>query len=218
MFLQRYYLECLSQASYMIADEESRVAAVIDPRRDVEIYLEDAREHGFEIKHVMLTHFHADFVAGHIELRDQIGAQIYLGARAEAEFPFTPLGDGSRIEMGQVRLEAIETPGHTPEAITLLVTDLKTDPKHPYAMFTGDTLFLGDVGRPDLLASVGHTETELAEMLYDSLHRKLAALPGQTLVYPGHGAGSMCGKALSDEVVSTLEEQRRYNYALQAMS
>ena len=217
MFLQRYYLDCLSHASYMVADEETKTAAVIDPRRDVEIYIDDAKAHGFQIKHVVLTHFHADFVAGHIELRDKVGARISLGRRAEAEFDFTPLGDGDVIALGGVRLEAMETPGHTPEGITLLVFDPAVDQKRPYAAFTGDTLFLGDVGRPDLLASIGVTAGELAEMLYDSLHNKLLKLPGETLIYPAHGAGSMCGKALSDEAVSTLDEQRRFNYALQPM-
>ena len=217
MFLQRYYLECLSHASYMVADEKTKVAAVIDPRRDIEIYLNDAAEQGFKIKHVILTHFHADFIAGHIELRDKLGAQIYLGKRAVAEFDFKALGDGSTIDLGSVHLEAMETPGHTPEGITLLAYDSDSDKKNPYAIFTGDTLFLGDVGRPDLLASIGVTANELAEMLYDSLHHKLLKLPGKTLVYPAHGAGSMCGKALSDEAVSTLDEQRRSNYALQAM-
>ena len=176
MFLQRYYLECLSHASYMVADEKTKVAAVIDPRRDIDIYVEDAREHGFEIKHVILTHFHADFVAGHIELRDRVGARIYLGARAKAEFDFEPLGDVSVIELGNVRLETMETPGHTPEGITILAFDLSTNPKNPHAIFTGDTLLLGDVGRPDLFASIGVTAHELAEMLYDSLQNKLLKL------------------------------------------
>ena len=218
MFLQRYFLECLSHASYMVADEKSNTAVVIDPRRDIDIYVEDARQHGYEIKHVILTHFHADFIAGHIELRDKVGARIYLGARAKAEFDFEPLGDGSVIEFGDVRLEAMETPGHTPEGITILAFDKAKDPKNPYAIFTGDTLFLGDVGRPDLFASIGITAHELAEMLYDSLQNKLLKLPDKTLVYPAHGAGSMCGKALSDEAVSTLGEQRLHNYALQPMT
>lgn len=218
IFLQRYYLECLSHASYMVADEKTKIAAVIDPRRDIDIYIEDALQHGFEIKHVILTHFHADFVAGHIELRDRIGSQIYLGARANAEFNFEPLDDDSVIELGSVQLKAMETPGHTPEGITLLAFDKTLDPKNPHAIFTGDTLFLGDVGRPDLLASIGVTANELGEMLYDSLHNKILKLPDETLVYPAHGAGSMCGKALSEEAVSTLGDQRLYNYALQPMT
>lgn len=218
MYLQRYYLECLSHASYMVADETTHEAVVIDPQRDVDIYINDAAEHGFTIRHVILTHFHADFVAGHIELRDRVGARIYLGARAEAEFAFTRLHDGDHIDLGQVRLQALETPGHTPEGVTLLAFDLTKDATRPVAAFTGDTLFIGDVGRPDLLASIGVTARELAEQLYDSLHHKLLKLPDETLVYPAHGAGSMCGKNLSDEAVSTIGEQRQFNYALQPMS
>lgn len=217
MFVQRYYLTCLSHASYMVADEETRIAAVIDPQRDIDQYIEDAQRHGFQIRYVVLTHFHADFVAGHIELRDRAGATICLGRRAEAEFEYRSLADGDAIELGDVRLVALETPGHTPEGITLLAYE-SAAAKRPYAAFTGDTLFIGDVGRPDLLASIGFTSDELAEMLYQSLHEKLLPLPDETLVYPAHGAGSMCGKALSDEAVSTIGEQRRYNYALQPMS
>jgi glyoxylase-like metal-dependent hydrolase (beta-lactamase superfamily II)/rhodanese-related sulfurtransferase len=202
----------------MIADEQSKIAVVIDPQRDIDIYLKDAREHGFAIKHVILTHFHADFVSGHIELRDKLGAQIYFGSRAKAEFEFQPLRDGDSINLGSVRLLAMETPGHTPEGISLVLYNDTTDAENPTAVFTGDTLFLGDVGRPDLLASIGVTATELAEMLYDSLHNRILTLPDETLVYPAHGAGSMCGKQLSHEAVSTLGEQRRYNYALQPMS
>ena len=217
MYLQRYYLECLSHASYMVADESTHTAVVIDPQRDVDIYIHDAADHGFQIRHVILTHFHADFVAGHIELRNRVGAQIYLGARAEAEFEFTRLHDGDQIDLGQVRLQALETPGHTPEGLTILAFDLTKDATRPAAAFTGDTLFIGDVGRPDLLASIGVTARELAEHLYDSLHHKLLKLPDETLVYPAHGAGSMCGKNLSDAAVSTIGEQRKFNYALQPM-
>ena len=219
MFFQRYYLECLSHASYMVADETTKTAAVIDPRRDIDLYLDDARERGYEIKHVILTYFHADFVAGHIELRDKVGACIHLGARARAEFAFNPLSDGSIIALGEdTRLVVMETPGHTPEGISLLAFDNTIDSKNPQSIFTGDTLFLGDVGRPDLFASVGVSAQELARMLYNSLHNKILKLPDATLVYPAHGAGSMCGKALSDQEVSTLGEQRRYNYALQPMT
>jgi glyoxylase-like metal-dependent hydrolase (beta-lactamase superfamily II) len=217
MYFQRFYLDCLAHASYLLADEKTKVAAVIDPQRDVDIYLQDAAEHGFVIKHVILTHFHADFIAGHIELRDRVGAKIYLGRRAEAEFAFTPLGEGDAIEFGNVRLTSLETPGHTPEGISLLVFDLAKSAAEPYAVLTGDTLFIGDVGRPDLLASIGVSADELADMLYDSLHNKLMKLPDATLVYPAHGAGSMCGKQLSSEPFSTIGEQRRYNYALQPM-
>tara|TARA_R110002111_G_scaffold254461_2_gene320157 strand:- start:78432 stop:79811 length:1380 start_codon:yes stop_codon:yes gene_type:complete len=218
MFFQRYYLDCLSLASYMIADEQTRKAVVVDPQRDIEIYLEDARQHGFQIEHVILTHFHADFIAGHIELNKAVGAQIYLGSRGEAEFPFQPLSDGDDLILGSVKLTALETPGHTPEGISILVYDLNENPKQPKMILTGDTLFLGDVGRPDLLASIGVTADELASMLYDSLHEKILTLPDETLVYPAHGAGSMCGKQLSSEAVTTLGEQRKYNYALQPMN
>lgn len=218
MQLKQYYLGCLSHASYLITDEKTKTAAVVDPQRDITQYLEDAKAAGCEIKHVFLTHFHADFLAGHIELRDQVGAKIYLGARAEAEFPVTKLKEGERVEFGDVRLQILETPGHTPEGISILVYDLAKDAEKPYAVLTGDTLFIGDVGRPDLLASIGVTADELADMLYDSLTNKLVKLPNETLVYPAHGAGSMCGKNLSKETVSTIGEQKRFNYALQPMS
>src|SRR3989304_1740809 len=163
MYFQRLYLDCLAHASYLVADEETKIAAVIDPQRDVDVYLQDAAEHGFVIQHVILTHFHADFVAGHIELRDRVGATIYLGRRAEAEFAFTPLGEGDTIEFGDVRLSTLETPGHTPEGISLLVFDLAKSATEPHAVLTGDTLFIGDVGRPDLLASIGVRAAQLAE-------------------------------------------------------
>ena len=218
MFLQRYYLNCLAHASYMVADKETGVAAIIDPQRDVDQYLQDAREHGFQIRYVFLTHFHADFVAGHLELKERAGAKIYLGARAEAEFDFVPVKDGDTVEFGKVRLQVLETPGHTPESISIVVYDLAKSDREPFAVFTGDTLFIGDVGRPDLLASIGYTSDELADMLYDSLHGKLMQLPDSTRVYPAHGAGSLCGKQLGDAEYSTIGEQRKYNYALQPMS
>lgn len=218
MFFQRYYLNCLSLASYMIADEQTRKAVVIDPQRDIEIYLEDAQKHGFQIEHVILTHFHADFIAGHIELKKAVGARIYMGSQANAEFPFLRLSDNDELFLGSVKLSVLETPGHTPEGISILVYDLNENPNQPKMILTGDTLFLGDVGRPDLLASIGVTADELAGMLYDSLHHKILPLPDQTLVYPAHGAGSMCGKQLSSKAETTLGEQRKYNYALQTMS
>lgn len=218
MYFQRYYLGCLSHASYLIGDEQTGIAAVVDPQRDIDQYVTEARSKGFEIKYVLLTHFHADFIAGHIEMRDQLGAKIYLGARAQADFDFTPVKDGDVIEFGQVRLSILETPGHTPEGISILVYDLESQPEAPISVLTGDTLFIGDVGRPDLLASIGVTADELAEMLYDSLHQKLMKLPPETRVYPAHGAGSMCGKNLSDQASSTIGEQLKYNYALQSMS
>jgi glyoxylase-like metal-dependent hydrolase (beta-lactamase superfamily II)/rhodanese-related sulfurtransferase len=217
MILKQYYLGCLAHASYLIADEETRTAVVVDPQRDIDQYLHDAEHLGVDIRHVFLTHFHADFLAGHLELRDRVGASIYLGVRAEAEYAFMPVKDGDVLEFGAVRLEILETPGHTPEAISIVVYDLHQDEQHPHAVLTGDTLFIGDVGRPDLMASIGITAEELASTLYDSLHQKLLALPDETLVYPAHGAGSMCGKNLSTDTVSTLGVQRRYNYALQPM-
>jgi glyoxylase-like metal-dependent hydrolase (beta-lactamase superfamily II)/rhodanese-related sulfurtransferase len=218
MMIKQYYLGCLAHASYLITDEKSRTAAVVDPQRDVAQYLRDAEEGGYSIKYVFLTHFHADFLAGHIELRDEVGAAICLGRRAEPEFQATSVKDGDRIEFGDVRLEILETPGHTPEGISILVYDLAKNPHAPQAVLTGDTLFIGDVGRPDLLASVGVTADELADMLYDSLTTKLTTLPDETLVYPAHGAGSMCGKNLSKDTVSTIGEQKKFNYALQPMS
>jgi len=218
MQLKQYYLGCLSHASYLITEEKTHTAVVVDPQRDVEQYIADAAAVCCEVKYVFLTHFHADFLAGHIELRDKCGAKIYLGQRAEPEFQATKVKDGDRIEFGDVRLEILETPGHTPEGISILVYDLAKNKVRPLAVLTGDTLFIGDVGRPDLLASIGVTADELADMLYDSITNKLTKLPDETLVYPAHGAGSMCGKNLSKETVSTIGEQKKFNYALQPMS
>jgi glyoxylase-like metal-dependent hydrolase (beta-lactamase superfamily II)/rhodanese-related sulfurtransferase len=216
MFLKQYYLGCLAHASYLIADEKTKSAAVVDPQRDIDQYLADAQSHGFKIDYVILTHFHADFLAGHIELRNRAGAKIVMGMKAQAEFDFQAMKDGESIEMGDVRLQFLETPGHTPEGISVLVFDLAADKETPHAVLTGDTLFIGDVGRPDLLASIGVTADELAVMLYESLD-KLRKLPDSTLVYPAHGAGSMCGKNLSKETVSTIGEQKEFNYALKPM-
>ena len=218
MIFKQFYLPCLAHASYMIGDEETRTAAVVDPQRDTDQYIAFAAEHALKIQHVFLTHLHADFVAGHLELRDRAGAAIYLGAAAKAAYPFTPLRDGAAVEFGRVRLKALETPGHTPESISIVVYDLNSSDTQPYAVLTGDTLFIGDVGRPDLRAALGWSATQLGGMLFDSLHTKLLGLPDESLVYPAHGAGSLCGKAISKETVSTLGEQRRSNYALQPMS
>jgi hydroxyacylglutathione hydrolase len=218
MLLEQYYLGCLAHASYLVADEEAGVAAVVDPQRDVDAYIADAESRGCRIEHVLLTHLHADFLAGHLELRDRVGAKIYLGARAEAEYAFTPLADGDAVELGKVRLRALETPGHSPESISILVYDLEADSERPKALLSGDTLFIGDVGRPDLRASLGWTAEDLGSLLYDSIQTKILPLPDDTLVYPAHGAGSLCGKHLSSETVSTIGIQRRYNYALQPMS
>jgi hydroxyacylglutathione hydrolase len=218
MILKQYYLGCLAHASYLVADEAAGVAAVVDPQRDVGEYVADAGELGCRIEHVFLTHLHADFIAGHLELRDRVGARIYLGAGASAEYEFTPLADGDTVELGQVRLETLATPGHSPESISILLYDLAADPERPLAILTGDTLFIGDVGRPDLRASLGWSAEQLGGMLYDSVNTKLLPLPDDTPVYPAHGAGSLCGKHLSSETVSTMAIQRRYNYALQPMS
>lgn len=218
MILKQFYLGCLAHASYFIGDEKSKVAAVVDPQRDVDQYAAEAAERGFTIRHALLTHFHADFVAGHMELRERFGAKIHVGARATAEFEFEPMRDGGTLDMGDVRLAFLETPGHTPEGVTILVYDLARDPAKPHAALTGDTLFIGDVGRPDLMASVGVSARELGGMLYRSIHEKILPLPDETLVYPAHGAGSMCGKNLSTDTVSTIGAQRKTNYALQPMS
>jgi hydroxyacylglutathione hydrolase len=218
MLLQQYYLGCLAHASYLIADEVTGTAVVVDPQRDIDQYLTDAEAHGWHIRFVFLTHFHADFLAGHLELHERTGAAICLGARAQADYAFTPFRDGEMLTFGQVRLTVLETPGHTPEAISILVYDLAQNAHQPYAVLTGDTLFIGDVGRPDLMASCGLSATELAGMLYDSLHHKLLPLPDEILVCPAHGAGSLCGKNLSSDLFSSLGVQRRTNAALQPMS
>ncbi len=218
MILKQYYLGCLAHASYLLADEESATAIVVDPQRDIHRYLADAKELGLQIKHVFLSHFHADFLAGHLELRDHCGAQIHLGSRGQAEYAFVPMRDGDQLEFPGMRLQVLETPGHTIESISILVFDLKKDPTKPYAVLTGDTLFIGDVGRPDLRASLGWSANDLGGYLYDSIHTRLLPLPDEVLVYPAHGAGSLCGKKLSSDTVSTLGDQRRLNYALKPMT
>ncbi|MFO0980305.1 MAG: MBL fold metallo-hydrolase [Planctomycetota bacterium] len=217
MILKQYCLGCLSHFSYLIGDQASGTAAVVDPQRDVEQYLVDARQLGLTIRHVLLTHFHADFISGHLELRERTGAAIHMGASARADFPIAALADGAALAWGDVRIVALATPGHTPESTSYVVYDLARSGAAPHAVLTGDTLFLGDVGRPDLLASIGVAAQDLAGMLYDSVHAKLLALPDATLVYPAHGAGSMCGKSLSKDSVSTIGTQRQTNYALQPM-
>ena len=218
MVLKQYYLGCLAHASYLLGDEASGTAIVVDPQRDIQQYLVDAEKFGLKIRHVFLTHFHADFIAGHPELRDRCDATIHLGARAKAEYAFVPMRDGDTLNFPGLRLQVLETPGHTIESISILVFDLEKDAAHPHAVLTGDTMFIGDVGRPDLRASLGWTAQDLGAHLYDSLHEKLLPLPDETLVYPAHGAGSLCGKKLSTDTVSSLGDQRRLNYALQPMS
>lgn len=217
MILKQYYLNCLAHASYLIGDESTGTALIVDPQRDIQQYVEECQRLGLRIQYVLLTHCHADFVAGHLELRQRVGAQICMGAQARAEFEFRALKEGDSLELGSIEIKVLETPGHTMESISILLFDRSQDAAKPYAVLTGDTLFIGDVGRPDLQASAGISASELAGKLYDSLHNKLLTLPDETLVYPAHGAGSLCGRKMSKETVSTIGEQRRLNYALQPM-
>ena len=214
MFLKQFYLGCLAQASYMIGSEGE--AAVIDPRRDVDEYLSEAKKEGLAIRHVIETHLHADFVSGHRELARSTGAKIYFGAQARARFDHVAVRDGDEVALGNVMLRFLETPGHTPESICVVVFD-RAAGNEPQAVLTGDTLFIGDVGRPDLAAGGSVTPQELAGMLHDSL-QKLLTLPDSVAVYPAHGAGSLCGKNISSETSSTIGQQRRFNYALQPMA
>ncbi len=223
MYFEQFYLTCLAHASYMIGSEAE--AAVVDPQRDVDIYLKAADEQNLKIRHIFETHLHADFVSGHKELAARTGARIYIGAQARAGFQHVPLTDGFEVRMGAVRIRALETPGHTPESVCLVVTDENKSPEskssegksaQPCAVLTGDTLFIGDVGRPDL--SRTHTPQQLAGLLYDSLHQKLLALPDAVMVYPAHGAGSLCGRAMRAERSSTIGAERLTNYALQIAS
>ena len=213
MYFKQFYLGCLAHASYMIGSDGE--AAVVDPRRDVDSYVAEAREQGLEIKHVIETHLHADFVSGHRELAHRTGAKIYFGAKAGAKFEHVPVREGDEIRMGDVVLRFLETPGHTPESVSILVVDRAVSDV-PRAVLTGDTLFIGDVGRPDLLGARMSAQ-ELAGMLYDSLHEKLLALPDSVEVYPAHGAGSLCGRNISSETSSTIGQQRQFNYALRPM-
>lgn len=215
MKFTQYYLDCLSHASYLIGDETTGRAVVVDPRRDIDEYVRDAEADGLTIELVIETHFHADFLSGHLELAEATGAEIAFSSVAETEFASRKLADGERISLGEVELEIRHTPGHTPESISIVVRE-HADDEVPYGVLTGDTLFIGDVGRPDLLSSIGFTRDELANQLYDSLHTKLLPLPDATKVYPAHGAGSACGKNLSTDTVSTMGEQRANNYALLA--
>ena len=215
MKFNQYYLECLSHASYLIGDETTGRAVVIDPQRDVSEYVADAKELGMTIELVIETHFHADFLSGHLELAEATGAKIVYSSVAQPEFDYMPVADGERYSLGELQLEFRHTPGHTPESMSIVIYEHPGDTV-PYGVLTGDTLFIGDVGRPDLLSSIGFTRDELADKLYDSLHTKLMTLPDTTRVYPAHGAGSSCGKNLSTELWSTMGEQRKTNYALRA--
>ena len=215
MEFRQFYLGCLAHASYLIGSEGE--AAVIDPQRDVDQYIEEAAARGLTIRYVLETHLHADFVSGHRELAARTGAQIVFGDRAQAEFPHRAVRDGDEVRVGRVVLRAMETPGHTPESISWLVIDTGIS-NEPQKVLTGDTLFIGDVGRPDLVGSKGFTPEQMAGMLYDSLHTKLLKLDDGVEVYPAHGAGSACGRNISSETSSTIGQQRRTNYALRPMS
>ena len=217
MRFRQYQLGCLSTFSYLLGDETTGRAVVVDPQRDIHEYLTDAAADGLTIERVIETHVHADFLSGHLELAHATGAAISYGDEMRADFAVEPLAHGQRIVLGDVEIEVRHTPGHTPESISLVVWD-HSGHAEPWAVFTGDTLFVGDVGRPDLLTSTGWTADELARRLYRSLHEQLLTLPDATLVYPAHGAGSACGKAMADAVSSTIGEQRRSNYALRPMS
>src|SRR5499427_7270595 len=213
MYFEQFYLGCLAHASYLLGSEGE--AAVVDPQRDVDIYLEEARANGLTIKHVIETHLHADFVSGHHELAARTGAQICLSCAAGATFPHVDVDNGTSLQVGNLKIDVLATPGHTPESISLLVTDDEKG-EQPWAVLTGDTLFIGDVGRPDL--SPTHTPVQLAGMMYDSLHNKLMTLPDSVLVYPAHGAGSLCGRNMRAERFSTIGTERLTNYALQIRS
>jgi hydroxyacylglutathione hydrolase len=211
--IEQFFLGCLAHASYLVASEG--IAAILDPQRDVDLYLDYAKQHDLKIEHIIETHLHADFVSGHHELAERSGARIYLGQDAHATFPHTAIKDGDTLQFGNARFNFLHTPGHTIEGVCAVLTDLAS-PNHPRAVFTGDTLFVGDVGRPDL--SGDHTPQELAAMLYQSLHEKLLKLPDDTEIFPAHGAGSLCGRQMGSERSSTIGKQRRTNYALLARS
>ncbi len=215
MYFKQFYLACLAHASYLIGSEGE--AAVVDPQRDVDEYIAEAQAQGLKIKYVIETHLHADFVSGHRELAARTGAQIVFGEKAAVQFTHRAVRDGEEIKIGNVTLKLIATPGHTPEGICVLVTDPEVSDL-PQKVLTGDTMFIGDVGRPDLASGKGYTPQMMAAMMYDSLHEKLLRLPDAVEVYPAHGAGSMCGRNMSKETSSTIGEQRKFNYALKPMS
>jgi hydroxyacylglutathione hydrolase len=226
MYFKQFYLACLAHASYLIGSEGE--AAVVDPQRDVDEYIKEAEAHGFRIKYIFETHLHADFVSGHRELSARTDAEIIFSEKAEATFPHRSVKEGDEIKLGKVILRIMETPGHTPESICILVTDTEgidsessgevARASSPQKVLTGDTLFIGDVGRPDLAGGKGYTPQMMASMMYDSLHEKLLKLSDTVEVYPAHGAGSMCGKNMSKETSSTIGEQRKFNYALKPMT
>ena len=214
MYFKQFYLGCLAHASYLIGSEGE--AVVVDPQRDVDQYVDEADAQQLKIRYVIETHLHADFVSGHKELAARTGAEIVFGRRSEPTFPFHPVAEGDEIALGQVTLRFMETPGHTPESISILVTD-RSAPDSPPKVLTGDTLFIGDVGRPDLAGSRGYSPEDMASMLYSSLHDKLLKLDDVIEVYPAHGAGSLCGRNSSKDTSSTIGQQRQLNYALKPM-
>ena len=220
MYFKQFYLGCLAHASYLIGSDGE--AAVVDPQRDVDQYIEEAQAQNLRIKYIIETHLHADFVSGHRELADKTGAEIVFGKEAGATFPHCAVKDGDELTIGNVTLRIMETPGHTPESICVLATEAEDnagkDARAPAKLLTGDTLFIGDVGRPDLAGGRGYTSQDMAAMMYDSLHNKILTLRDDVEVYPAHGAGSMCGKNLSTDTSSTIGQQRKFNYALQPMS
>ena len=220
MYFKQFYLGCLAHASYLIGSDGE--AAVVDPQRDVDQYIEEAKAQNLKIKYIIETHLHADFVSGHRELADRTGAEIVFGKEAGATFSHRAVKDGDELTIGRVKLRIMETPGHTPESICVLVIDTEAnavkEARAPQRVLTGHTLFIGDVGRPDLAGGRGYTPQQMAAMMYDSLHKKLLTLPDEVEVYPAHGAGSMCGKNLSTETSSTIGQQRKFNYALQPMT
>src|SRR5437763_14276626 len=215
MQFKQFYLGCLSHAAYCLGCDGE--AAIIDPQRDVQQYIDEASAHRQTIKYIIETHSHADFVSGHVELASKTGAEIVYGQRAKTRFPTHKIKNNDELNVGKINLKFLETPGHTPEGITIIADDTSDD-SAPLKMFTGDTLFIGDVGRPDLIGSKGFTSQQMGEMLYDSLRNKILPLPDETEVYPAHGSGSLCGKSLSKETWSTLGQQRKFNYALQPMT
>jgi hydroxyacylglutathione hydrolase len=215
MYFKQFYLACLAHASYLIGSEGE--AAVVDPQRDVDEYITEAEAQELTIKYIIETHLHADFVSGHQELAARTGATIIFGAQANAAFAHRAVKEGDELLLGKLILRFMETPGHTPEGICVLVIDAAVSPE-PQKVLTGDTLFIGDVGRPDLAGGKGFTPQQMAGLMYDSLHGKLLRLPDTTEVYPAHGAGSMCGRNMSKETSSTIGEQRNFNYALKPMS
>src|SRR5690242_5837845 len=213
MYFEQFYLGCLAHASYLLGS--NGIGVVVDPQRDVDIYLKAAAERGLKIEHIFESHLHADFVSGHRELAERTGAKIYIGEKAKATFPHVAVTDGMTIPFGESLIRVLETPGHTPESICLVVHEKSSD-LHPALVLTGDTLFIGDVGRPDL--SDTHTPKQLAELMYDSLHAKLMKLPDDVKVYPAHGAGSLCGRSMSNARFSTIGQERLTNHSLRIAS